>query len=135
MRVNLGRATTVTAEGATVFAGGSYALRYSASLLVGGLGLQYARLEGDGPLHDRIGLSYRRNLVRTLTGSASLSLSQYTLAADSRERRAAAATVALNWRPLVHWSIVTELQALENELVEYDVRGYARLEYSFGGGL
>jgi hypothetical protein len=64
-----------------------------------------------------------------------MSLSQYTLAADSRERRAAAVTVALNWRPLVHWNIVTELQALENELVEYDVRGYGRLEYSFGGGL
>jgi hypothetical protein len=135
LRVNLGRATTVTAEGVTVFAGGSYALRYSAALLVGGLGLQYARLEGDGPLHDRISLSYRRNLVRHLTGSASLSLSQYTLAADRQEIRASAGTVALAWRPFVHWDVVTELQALENDLVEYDVRGYARLQYSFGGGL
>jgi hypothetical protein len=132
----LGPRVTAMGEASVVLAAGEHVVRYGVTLSMGNLRASYSRRSGHGPAEDRFSMSARKRMLPSLSAFASFGISQYNMTElASDDRRAAFARGGLEWSPIPQWVLTAEAQALQNPVLDHDVRGYGRVEYRFGGGL
>jgi len=106
-------------------------------LTLPGLYVRYDRRDGHGPVLDRVTAGGRWLLHHTVRTGAALGLAQYRIDPTllDEDRSATFATAEVTWLPTGHWAWTVEGQALGNDLSDYDLRLFSRVEYRIGGGL